>query len=94
MVATHNAGKLREMRELLAPHGIEAVLRRGIGIERAGRDRRHFCANARIKAMAAAHAAQLPAFAMILVLWWTRSMARRASTRPAGPGSPNTSSAP
>ena len=25
VVATHNAGKLREMRELLAPHGVECV---------------------------------------------------------------------
>ena len=25
VIATHNPGKLAEMRELLAPHGIEAV---------------------------------------------------------------------
>jgi XTP/dITP diphosphohydrolase len=25
VIATHNPGKLAEMRELLAPHGVEAV---------------------------------------------------------------------
>lgn len=63
VIATHNAGKLREMRELLAPHGIEAVSAGELGLgepEETGAD---FRANARIKATAAAMAAQLPAFA-------------------------------
>lgn len=63
VIATHNAGKLREMRELLAPHGIEAVSAGELGLgepEETGAD---FRTNARIKATAAAMAAQLPAFA-------------------------------
>lgn len=63
VIATHNAGKLREMRELLAPHGIEAVSAGELGLgepEETGAD---FAANALIKARAAARAASLPAFA-------------------------------
>ena len=63
VIATHNPGKLSEMRELLAPHGIEAIsageLKLGEPEEAGGT----FKANARIKAIAAAGAAQLPAFA-------------------------------
>ncbi len=63
VIATHNAGKLREMRELLAPYGIEAVSAGELGLgepEETGAD---FAANALIKARAAALAAHLPAFA-------------------------------
>src|ERR1700676_4059622 len=63
VIATHNPGKLTEMRELLAPHGVEAIsageLRLGEPQETGDR----FAANAPIKAVAAAAAAQLPAFA-------------------------------
>jgi XTP/dITP diphosphohydrolase len=63
VIATHNPGKLSEMRELLAPHGVEAIsageLKLGEPEETGGT----FKANARIKAIAAARAAQLPAFA-------------------------------
>jgi XTP/dITP diphosphohydrolase len=55
VIATHNPGKLAEMRELLAPHGVEAVSADETG--------ETFRANAKIKAVAAAKAAQLPAFA-------------------------------
>jgi XTP/dITP diphosphohydrolase len=63
VIATHNAGKLREMRELLAPYGVEAVSAGELALgepEETGAD---FTANALIKAQAAAHAAGLPAFA-------------------------------
>ena len=63
VIATHNSGKLREMRELLAPYGIEAVSAGELGLgepEETGDD---FAANALIKARAAAEAANLPAFA-------------------------------
>jgi XTP/dITP diphosphohydrolase len=63
VIATHNAGKLREMRELLAPHGVEAVSAGELGLgepEETGSD---FVSNALIKARAAARAANLPAFA-------------------------------
>src|ERR1700693_4152124 len=63
VIATHNPGKLAEMRELLAPHGVEAISagERGLGEPEETGD--SFVANARIKAIAAAKAARLPAFA-------------------------------
>ena len=63
MIATHNPGKLAEMRELLAPHGIEAVSAGELGLAEPEETGETFVANARIKAVAAAKAAQLPAFA-------------------------------
>ncbi len=63
VIATHNPGKLAEMRELLAPHGIEAVSAGDLGLAEPEETGGGFAANARIKAMAAAKAAQLPAFA-------------------------------
>jgi len=63
VIATHNPGKLAEMRELLAPHGVEAVSAGELGLgepEETGDD---FRSNAAIKAVAAAKAAHLPAFA-------------------------------
>jgi XTP/dITP diphosphohydrolase len=63
VIATHNAGKLHELRELLAPHGIEAVSAGELGLSEPEETGVDFRANARIKAMAAAQAVQLPAFA-------------------------------
>ena len=63
MIATHNPGKLAEMRELLAPHGVEAVSAGDLGLGEPEETGDTFGANARIKAVAAANAAQLPAFA-------------------------------
>src|ERR1700728_2713548 len=63
VIATHNPGKLTEMRELLAPHGVEAVSAGGIGRCAPDESGQTFGANARIKAVAAAKATQLPAFA-------------------------------
>jgi XTP/dITP diphosphohydrolase len=63
VIATHNPGKLAEMRELLAPHGIEAVSAGDLGLAEPDETGDSFAANARIKAAAAAKAAQLPAFA-------------------------------
>lgn len=63
VIATHNAGKLAEMRELLAPHGVEAVSAGELGLDEPDETGDSFQANARIKAIAAANAAQLPAFA-------------------------------
>jgi XTP/dITP diphosphohydrolase len=63
VIATHNPGKLTEMRELLAPHGVEAVSAGELGLGEPEETGKTFHANARIKAMAAAQAAQLPAFA-------------------------------
>jgi len=63
VIATHNPGKLKEMRELLAPYGIAAVSAGEIGLPEPAETGASFCENARIKARAAARAAQLPAFA-------------------------------
>jgi XTP/dITP diphosphohydrolase len=63
VIATHNPGKLTEMRELLAPHGVEAISAGELGLGEPDETGDTFVANARIKAVAAAEAAQLPAFA-------------------------------
>ncbi|MCP8938043.1 RdgB/HAM1 family non-canonical purine NTP pyrophosphatase [Alsobacter sp. SYSU M60028] len=63
VIATHNSGKLREMRELLAPHGVEAVSAGELGLPEPDETGDSFLANARIKASAAADATGLPAIA-------------------------------
>lgn len=63
VIATHNPGKLAEMRELLAPHGIDAVSAGELGLAEPDETGDSFRANARIKAVAAANAAARPAFA-------------------------------
>jgi XTP/dITP diphosphohydrolase len=63
VIATHNPGKLTEMRELLAPHGVEAISAGELGLGEPEETGKTFEANARIKAIAAAQAAKLPAFA-------------------------------
>jgi XTP/dITP diphosphohydrolase len=63
VIATHNPGKLTEMRELLAPYGIEAVSAGELGLGEPEETGKTFEANARIKAIAATQAAKLPAFA-------------------------------
>jgi XTP/dITP diphosphohydrolase len=63
VIATHNPGKLAEMRELLTPHGVEAVAAGELDLAEPEETGESFAANARIKATAAARAAQLPAFA-------------------------------
>jgi XTP/dITP diphosphohydrolase len=63
VIATHNPGKLAEMRELLAPHGVEAVSAGELGLAEPEETGNTFHANARLKAVAAANAAQLPALA-------------------------------
>jgi XTP/dITP diphosphohydrolase len=63
VIATHNPGKLAEMRELLAPYGVEAISAGELGLAEPEETGDTFQANARIKAEAAARAARLPAFA-------------------------------
>jgi XTP/dITP diphosphohydrolase len=63
VIATHNPGKLAEMRELLAPQGVEAVSAGELGLAEPEETGGSFQANARIKAIAAANEAQLAAFA-------------------------------
>jgi XTP/dITP diphosphohydrolase len=61
VIATHNAGKLREMRELLAPFGVEAVSAADLGLPSPAETGHMFAENAAIKAHAAAQATGLPA---------------------------------
>jgi XTP/dITP diphosphohydrolase len=63
VIATHNAGKLVEMRELLAPFGVEAVSAGELGLPEPDETGTMFAENAAIKAHAAARATGLPAFA-------------------------------
>ncbi|MGF1658284.1 MAG: RdgB/HAM1 family non-canonical purine NTP pyrophosphatase [Rubrimonas sp.] len=61
VVATHNAGKLREIGDLLAPFGVEVVSAASLGLPEPAETEESFEGNARIKAHAAARAAGLPA---------------------------------
>ena len=63
VIATHNQGKLREMRELLAPYSIEAIAAADLGLVEPEETGATFAANATIKAVAATAATGLPAFA-------------------------------
>jgi len=61
VIATHNAGKLREVAALLAPHGIEVISAGALGLPEPEENETSFLGNARIKAHAAARATGLPA---------------------------------
>ena len=61
VVATHNAGKLAEMRELLEPFGVEAASAADLGLPVPDETGHMFAENAAIKAHAAAKATGLPA---------------------------------
>ena len=63
VIATHNPGKLAEMRELLAPYGIDAISAGELQLKEPDETGMTFRDNARIKAQAAVGAAGLPAFA-------------------------------
>ena len=63
VVATHNPGKLKEMRELLMPFGIDALSAGELGLPEPAENGTTFQENARIKARAAATASGFPAFA-------------------------------
>ncbi len=61
VLATHNKGKLVEMRELMAPYGIELVSAGELGLPEPEEDGYMFSENAAIKAVAACKASDLPA---------------------------------
>jgi XTP/dITP diphosphohydrolase len=63
VIATHNAGKLIEMRELLALYGVEAISASDLNLPEPDETGLTFAANACLKAEAAAQASGLPAFA-------------------------------
>lgn len=61
VIASHNAGKITEIRELLSPFGIDVVAAGDLGLEEPEETESTFAGNARIKAHAAARASGLPA---------------------------------
>ena len=61
ILASHNAGKLRELRALLGPYGVTVTSAAERGLPEPAEDGDTFVANARIKAHAAARATGLPA---------------------------------
>ena len=63
VIATHNPGKLRELRELVAPYGIDAISAADLGLAEPDETGTSFRDNARIKAVAAAKVSRFPAFA-------------------------------
>src|SRR5829696_5960206 len=63
VLASHNAGKLREVAELLAPHGMDVVSAKAMGLPEPAETETSFLGNAGIKALAAARATGLPALA-------------------------------
>ncbi|MFV0243851.1 MAG: RdgB/HAM1 family non-canonical purine NTP pyrophosphatase [Qingshengfaniella sp.] len=61
VIASHNAGKVREIGTLLAPFGIAVVSAGDLGLDEPAETETTFAGNARIKAHAAAKATGLPA---------------------------------
>lgn len=61
VLATHNKGKVREVGALVAPFGIEVVSAGELGLPEPAETETTFLGNARIKALAAATAAGMPA---------------------------------
>ena len=63
VIASHNAGKVREIAELLAPFGTDVVSAAALGLAEPEETAASFAGNARLKAEAAAAASGLPALA-------------------------------
>jgi XTP/dITP diphosphohydrolase len=63
VVATHNAGKLREIKELLAPYGVETLGAGALGLDEPEETGSTFRDNAVLKAEAAARASGMIALA-------------------------------
>jgi len=63
VIASHNPGKVREIRELLAPYGVEPVSAADLDLPEPEETGTTFVANAELKAMQAADLSGLPALA-------------------------------
>ena len=63
VIATHNAGKLKEISALLDPHGLKCISAGSLGLPEPPETGKTFVDNALIKARAAAEASGLPALA-------------------------------
>jgi XTP/dITP diphosphohydrolase len=69
IVASHNPGKVREIKALLGPHGIEPISAKELGLPEPEETGASFAANAELKARAAADAGHHPALADDSGLW-------------------------
>jgi XTP/dITP diphosphohydrolase len=69
IVASHNPGKVREIKALLGPHGIEPLSAKELGLPEPEETGATFAANAELKARAAADAGHHPALADDSGLW-------------------------
>jgi XTP/dITP diphosphohydrolase len=63
VIATHNAGKLKEISSLLAPYGVECISAGSLGLPEPAETGKSFVENALIKARAAAEASGIVALA-------------------------------
>ncbi|MEM6494567.1 MAG: RdgB/HAM1 family non-canonical purine NTP pyrophosphatase [Pseudomonadota bacterium] len=63
VIATHNAGKLKEIAALLEPYGLKCLSAGSLGLPEPPETGTTFVENALIKARAAAEASQMPALA-------------------------------
>lgn len=63
VIATHNAGKLKEIPALLAPYGVDCISAGALGLPEPAETGKTFVENALIKARAAAADSGLPALA-------------------------------
>jgi len=63
VIATHNAGKLREIAALLGPYGLECISAGSLGLPEPAETGRTFVENALLKARAATESSGLPALA-------------------------------
>ena len=63
VVASHNAGKVREIGDLMRPLGVETVSAADLGLPEPEETETTFEGNARLKARAAAQVSGLPALA-------------------------------
>jgi XTP/dITP diphosphohydrolase len=88
VIASHNAGKAREIAELLAPYGIEVISAAALDLPEPEETGATFVANAELKARAAATRSRLPALAddSGLVVDALGGMPGIYSARWAGPG--------
>jgi XTP/dITP diphosphohydrolase len=63
VIATHNAGKLKEIAALLEPHGVKCISAGSLGLAEPAETGTTFAENALIKARSASEASGLPALA-------------------------------
>jgi len=63
VIATHNAGKLKEIAALMAPYGVDCISAGSLGLSEPAETGKTFVENALIKARAAAEASGLTALA-------------------------------